>query len=202
MSSFEQALTFTIGTASISQLGEEGGFANNPADPGGATYRGVTLASWRAWTRNPAASVIELRTLSYAQLSAFYGANFWNPIYGDVLPPAVALSVFDHAVTAGVFHSAVILQAALGLSPADQDGHIGLAVTVPAVLKADLRPLLASLGNRQNLYYRGLATFPTFGRGWLARLSRRNAAAVALLGDAPVPPPSPATPALALAKAA
>ena len=42
---FDACLAFT--------LKEEGGYSDNPADPGGATNMGITLATYRQWSDNP-----------------------------------------------------------------------------------------------------------------------------------------------------
>lgn len=42
-------------------LRHEGGYVDHPADPGGATNRGITLATYRAWTKRPNATKEELR---------------------------------------------------------------------------------------------------------------------------------------------
>jgi hypothetical protein len=42
---FDTCLAFT--------LKEEGGYSDNPADPGGATNMGITLATYRQWADNP-----------------------------------------------------------------------------------------------------------------------------------------------------
>ncbi len=177
MTAFDGALAFTIGPSSHSPLGEEGGWSDNPADPGGATFRGVTLRSWRNWTGNRDVTAAELRTLTQGQLAAFYGASFWNVVRGDDLPAGVSLSVFDHAVNAGVYTSALILQRCVG---AAADGHIG-PLTLAATAKANPKALVVALGRQQDAFYRSRTTFPTFGKGWLARLARRDPAALAAI---------------------
>ena len=43
---FDACLAFT--------LREEGGYVDDPADPGGATNMGITLATYRQWSDDPA----------------------------------------------------------------------------------------------------------------------------------------------------
>ncbi len=42
---FQQCLNFT--------LTQEGGFVDDPYDPGGATNMGITLATYRSWDHDP-----------------------------------------------------------------------------------------------------------------------------------------------------
>jgi lysozyme family protein len=44
--------------------------------------------------------------------------------------------------------------------------------------------LIDDLRARHERYYRGLGTFATFGRGWLARLDSRHTEALAILTSA------------------
>ena len=172
---FASALAFTIGYG-VAGLGAEGGFVDNPKDPGGATYRGVTLATYRDYLGDPSFTVTQLKALADPALAAFYGAEFWNVVAGDALPPGVGLSVFDMAVDANPRHSARQLQQAVG---AEQDGYVG-PTTIAAAGKIAPGILVGHLASIQLAYYRALPTYPTFGRGWSARVSSRETAALAV----------------------
>ena len=158
-------------------LRHEGGYVDHPADPGGATNRGITLATYRAWTKRPNATKEELRGISEQTAREIYRENYWHPISADKLPHGVDHMVFDMGVNAGTFRSAQLLQEVLGVLV---DGRIG-PQTLAAAAQADPRQLIDDLRARHERYYRGLANFATFGRGWLARLESRHREAVALL---------------------
>ena len=91
---FTTCLTFT--------LQAEGGFVDNPADPGGATNMGITLATYRTYADAPSAGVMQIQDLSRDEASSIYRTLYWNPIRGDSLPAGVDLSVFDFGVNAGI----------------------------------------------------------------------------------------------------
>ncbi len=165
-------------------LAREGGFANHPADPGGATQAGVTLATFRQWVDDPAATIDQLRAISDAQLAALYSVNYWMPLRCQDLPCGVSLMVMDHGVLAGVRRSAMLLQQAVG---ATTDGWIGLA-TLAAVHRIPVSALIDTLGRLQDHYYRGCAAFPIFGKGWLARLAQRKATAYSAARASALPP--------------
>ena len=150
----------------------EGGWSDDPHDPGGATMRGVTLAVFRAWRHNPAATSAQLHAITAAELMAIYAALYWQPCRCGDLPAGIDLMVFDQAVNSGVRRSGMLLQEAALVLPAD--GWIG-----PATIRAvqGCGGLLDRLAAGQGAFYRSLPGFPRFGRGWLTRLDKRVAAA-------------------------
>lgn len=182
-------------------LSAEGGFVDNPDDPGGATNKGVTLATLTAWRTQEGLdppTVDDLRALSDDEAMAIWGANYWNKVRGDDLPAGVDLMVSDFGFNAGTKRSAVLLQQALGLHGGDVDGWIG-PQTLGMLSGLSAFRLIADLATRQALYYRSLAGFATFGHGWINRTDHRRASAVALSNAFGAPPaPSPDTSADAL----
>jgi lysozyme family protein len=171
---FDECLEFT--------LQSEGGYVDDPADPGGATNMGITLATLREWSDDRDLGVPQVQDMSLRTARAIYRALYWNPLRADDLPLGVDLSVFDFGVNAGIWRTARLLQRALGFTGDEVDGSIG-PETLTAAAKADARGLIDDLAERQAAYYRGLADFPTFGRGWLSRTEARKAAALAMIGN-------------------
>jgi lysozyme family protein len=168
MTTFSACLAFT--------LAAEGGYSDDPQDAGGPTDDGITLATWQSYTGDKTATIAEISTLTPAEIASFYASMFWNPVQGDDLSPGVALMVFDHAVMSGVQRSSIILQRGCG---ALQDGHIG-PLTVAAAARISPGALINTLEALQQTYLRSLVAFPRYGRGWLARLTRRASSAAAL----------------------
>jgi len=174
---FDTALAFT--------LAEEGSFVDDPRDPGGATNKGITLATFREY--QPGATVDELRAISDADVWRIYRLGYWNRMRCGDLPAGVGLSVFDFGVNAGPVPSALMLQWASGLSGDDVDGVVGPR-TIAAANRRAPAILIDTLAGMQAAHYRRLADFPTFGGGWLARTVRRRAAALAAADvDEPAP---------------
>lgn len=169
---FADCLAFT--------LAQEGGYVDDPFDPGGATNMGVTLATYRQWDRDPNLGPAAVQEMTRRTAAAIYRAQYWNPLLGDSLPPGVDLSTFDFGVNAGTGRSAMLLQDAVGFSGDEVDGCIG-PETLRAVLKADAEQVIEALASRQAEYYRGLAEFGRYGQGWLDRTERRRQAALAML---------------------
>src|SRR5215472_8640814 len=154
-------------------LKAEGGFVDNPADPGGATNMGITLATLREWSEDPDLGLAQIEDLPLRTARAIYRSQYWNPLQSDALPKGVDLSVFDMGVNSGIWTSARLLQRALGFTGEEVDGSIG-PETLAAAARVDARSVVDDLAIRQQAYYRGLADFATFGEGWLARMRERR----------------------------
>lgn len=154
-------------------LRHEGGYVDHPADPGGATNMGITLATLRDWRKRPV-SKAEVRALTRAEAADIYRARYWDAVRADDLPAGVDLMVFDLAVNSGVKRAALFLQEALGVAA---DGVIG-PVTLAALRAVRPVEVIERMAARRERYYRGLRTFPTFGKGWLVRLDSVHARAL------------------------
>lgn len=156
-------------------LREEGGFSDNPADPGGATQKGVTLETYTAWRHakdEPAPTVDDLRAISDDELDAIYSVEFFNPLRCHDLPRGLDLMLFDSAVNIGPKRAAIQLQRALGFNAHDVDGWVG-PKTITSATRADALTLLSTLAALQQEAYFASPNYPTFGRSWLARVNRR-----------------------------
>lgn len=164
MTRFSDCLAFT--------LAEEGGFVNDPRDPGGATNKGITLATYRAF--KPGVTVYDLRAISPLDVQQIYFTKFWQPLRCDELPLGVDLMVFDMGVNAGVGEGEKLLQTALNVKV---DGELG-PITMAAVKALNPAALLALLAMAETTYYHALKGFVTFGSGWEHRLTRRVIRAV------------------------
>jgi lysozyme family protein len=146
-------------------LKHEGGWADHPKDPGGATMKGVTIAVFREY-KGRAVTKDELRNISDDDLEAIYRVGYWDKVRGDDLPAGVDLMVFDLAVNSGPSRAARFLQGAVG---ADADGVIG-PKTLERVKATSATEIIAKMDDRREEFYRSLSTFATFGRGWMRRL--------------------------------
>jgi lysozyme family protein len=162
-------------TASVAfTLSQEGGFVDNPTDPGGATNKGITLATLRSVVSG--ATVQNLKAMSDEIASSIYWSRYWNMVAADKLPSGIDLMVFDMAVNAGPVESAKLLQRCVGTV---DDGVIGPHTIAAATAAKDL---LSTLGTAQMQFYLGLSGFQTFGHGWTRRIFARIVAAARLPG--------------------
>lgn len=146
-------------------LKSEGGFVNHPADPGGMTNLGVTKAVWEEWTRHEV-SEKAMRALTPEAVAPLYKARYWDRIKGDQLPAGVDYAVFDAAVNSGPGRAAKWLQACLGV---EVDGDIG-PKTLKVLAAADINTLIDDYAKRRLSFLTELPHWPTFGKGWSARV--------------------------------
>lgn len=144
----------TAAKAIANVLDHEGGYINHPDDPGGETNFGI---SKRAYPK------LDIRNLTQGDAIDIYRRDYWIPIKGDQLPPAVAIYLMDTAVNVGVSRAVRMLQKVVGVV---DDGSIGTK-TIEAVNAAP--NALQLLDAARLAYYRRLPTFATFGRGWTRR---------------------------------
>lgn len=168
-SNFNQSLVFV--------LQSEGGWSDNPADPGGATMKGVTLAVFRNLI-DPDATKTVLRNITDAQLNTVYHKSYWNVIRGDELPSGVDYAVFDFAVNSGPGRAAKYLQSVVG---ANADGSIGPA-TLAAVAKIAPATIINHLMDQRLAFLQRLDGWSTFGRGWSDRVATVRARALKMAG--------------------
>ena len=146
-------------------LVHEGGWADHPKDPGGATMKGVTLATYRRYFSEDK-SKDNLHNISAAELEEIYRSGYWNKCRCDKLPPGVDYAVFDAAVNSGPGRGVKWLQAAVG---AKQDGGIG-PNTLSRVEEQDPLRVTDDMCDRRLTFLRSLSTWPTFGKGWGRRV--------------------------------
>jgi len=158
-------------------LKSEGGYVNNPADPGGMTNLGVTKATWENWVGR-ASDEAEMRSLTPEKVEPLYKKKFWDAVRGDELPVGLDYLLFDFAVNAGAGRSIKTLQSAVGVTP---DGGFG-PMTMAAVQAIDPKELIERFSQAKEDFYRSLQTFATFGRGWLNRVADVKLKATSMIG--------------------
>lgn len=126
MSVFDRALELV--------LGHEGGFADDPDDPGGATMRGVTQATYDRFRDRKDLPRRHVREIDDWEVRAIY-RDYWEGAHCDALPPAVAVAHFDMAINAGPRQAVKTLQRAVGV---DVDGIFGPVTLAATEDRADL----------------------------------------------------------------
>lgn len=177
------ATTFERALALV--LTHEGGWSDDPADPGGATNLGVTIGTLSLWLGRPATRA-EVRALTPATVAPIYRRRFWDAIQGDALPAGLDVALFDFAVNSGPKRAVIGLQRALDVA---DDGRLG-PVTLAALADRDRPGLIDAVCDGRLAFLRALSTWPRFGRGWARRVEDVRAASLALhaAADRPAAP--------------
>ena len=155
-------------------LKSEGGWVNNPSDPGGETNLGVTKRVWEEYVGHPVES---LKKLTKEEVAPLYEQKYWRPCYGEVLPRGLDLLSFSMGVNAGTGRSVKLLQSSLGCVP---DGVIG-PKTRELISASNSATLIAKFSETRREYYRSLKNFPIFGKGWLNRVDSEEAEALQMV---------------------
>jgi len=111
----------------------EGGYVNDPDDPGGETYKGVArkiFSKWDGWTtidmlkrQSGFPANLDRDPDIQQSVSDFYRITFWDKMNGDqITNQEVASSIFDFGVNGGIGTSSALAQMVVGVKA---DGVIG-----------------------------------------------------------------------------
>lgn len=137
-------------------IDHEGGYVNDPKDPGGETKFGISKRSYPD---------VDIKNLTLEQAKAIYLRDFWNPL-GNA-HDAIKFQAFDFAVNSGIQTAIRKLQVAVGVA---DDGHWGPASTA-ALARMDVSDaLMLYLAERLD-FLRKLKTWSSFGAGWAGRIA-------------------------------
>lgn len=140
-------------------VGVEGGYVNDPNDPGGETKYGICKRD------HPNE---DIKALTLERAKEIYREKYWNPIKGDAFFWPLSFFLFDCAVNQGVGVAIKLLQRALRLK---EDGILG-PVTMGAVRKMDQVELCALFMAHRGLRYVQTRNYDIYGKGWFKRLFR------------------------------
>lgn len=137
-------------------IGHEGGYSNDPQDPGGETNWGISKRSY------PNENI---KTLTRESAKTLYFAQFWSPL-ADA-HDAIKFQVFDFAVNGGMTVAVRKLQAAIGVA---DDGHWG-PHSAQTLLPMDVNDVLMKYTAQRLRFYTSLKGWARFGAGWTNRVA-------------------------------
>lgn len=143
-------------------IGHEGGYVNDPRDPGGETNWGITKRTAQANGYQGS-----MQAMTREQAYKIYYSAFWLRYQCDKMPEAVAYQFFDAAVNHGLGNASRMLQRAVGVV---DDGVIG-NMTIAAIKKMAISDVIMRLNAERLEFYCKLSTFTTFGKGWVRRVA-------------------------------
>lgn len=134
----------------------EGGYTNDPNDPGGETNLGISKKAFPD---------LDIKNLTKKHASLIYKEQYYYKVYGDQLPKEIRLLVFNSAVNQGVSFAVKTLQKIVG---APIDGKMGLN-TLDKVLITDPLRIKKEFLSIQIDHYFSLKK-DMFIKGWIKRL--------------------------------
>jgi len=162
-------------------LKSEGGFVNNPHDPGGATNYGITQRVYDAFRKTSGQSgrPVSVRYISSTDVALIYRQQYWNAVRGDETPTGIDYCLFDEAVNSGPVKSIIDLQTALKVKA---DGQFGM-VTLGALLAVnDHAALINRICDLRLNWLHRIKTWRFFGKGWSNRIAFVRAGALKMAG--------------------
>lgn len=136
-------------------IGHEGGYVNDPDDPGGETNWGISKRSYPH---------LNIKDLTREDARGIYSRDFWD-VVGESIHPAIKFQVFDFAVNSGISTAIRKLQAAVGVA---DDGHWGPESDAKAK-GMDTNDILFRFIAERLDFWRKLKGWPKYGNGWIAR---------------------------------
>lgn len=137
-------------------LGNEGGYVNNPNDPGGETNWGISKRSYPE---------VDIKALTRDDAVAIYLRDFWQRGQMDQFDGAIAYQALDFAVNSGIETAIRKLQAAVGVA---EDGHVG-PVTVAAINAIPVPEVLGLFIAERLYFWTTCANWQFAGKGWARR---------------------------------
>ncbi len=169
MSDFSIALPIT--------LAFEGGYVDDPKDPGGETNLGITLRVFST-TAHPLLGIEptsdNLKNLQPAQAGIIYRANYWNAVRGDdIILQELANILFDFYVNSGT-HASSLLQKVVNnmgaAPPVVVDGNIGQK-TIDCLSALPQAEVYREFKAARLAFYQELGKkYPEFVDGWVHRV--------------------------------
>ncbi|MCC8039029.1 MAG: peptidoglycan domain protein [Bacteroidales bacterium] len=149
----------------------EGGFANHPNDKGGATNKGITIATFRHFFGS-GATVEQLKAMTDEQWETVFRKGFWNPFKGDEIKnQSIANICVDWAWGSGTTTAIKQVQRLLGVVA---DGVVG-NITLGAINNADPEKLFEKIRSARLAFVEAIvkrdASQQVFLKGWCNRIN-------------------------------
>lgn len=151
-------------------LGWEGGYANDPHDSGGPTWKGVTLNTYKSYCRRkgkPTPTIEDLRKLTESDIMDIARTLFWDKIKGDQIKnQSIADLIFDFVWMSGLGYVRYI-QRTLKITA---DGIFGNQ-TLTTLNQKSSQSLFDALIEQRKIYLANCNGSQYYLKGWLRRLN-------------------------------
>lgn len=130
-------------------LKSEGGYTNDPKDPGGPTNWGITIYDARMYWKNDATAE-DVRVMPLSVAKEIYKSKYWDKMGCDALPAGLDYTVFDYGVNSGIARSEKIAKEFAGKSVEQQ---------------------IEAINDERLSFLKSLPTWGHFGGGWSKRVA-------------------------------
>lgn len=139
-------------------LGHEGGYVNDPTDPGGETKWGISKRSYPN---------VSIASLTQEDAVEIYKKDFWLPLQGDRFHDGVAYQLLDSAVNSGIAQSIRFLQRAIGVA---DDGRFGPMSLAASQKMSETDQIFRFIAERLEFMTK-LKNWPNHSKGWARRIA-------------------------------
>lgn len=152
----------------------EGGYTNDPKDPGGPTNWGITIADARmyakefGWITDRQVTAADVKAMPKSFADKVYDAKYWDALNCDQLPAGLDYTICDYGVNSGIGRAGKVLRRVLGLP--DNDYHVTPNV-LAAVIIRKVDALINAVNAERLSFLHSLSTWSHFGAGWGRRVA-------------------------------
>jgi lysozyme family protein len=139
-------------------LGHEGGYVNDPRDPGGETKWGISKRSYPN---------LDIKNLTREYAISIYFRDFWAPLGAGQFHDGVAYQLLDFAVNSGIKTAIRGFQRALKVV---DDGIFGPKSHAAAKAMTETDQIMLLLAERLE-FMTNTKNWPDHGKGWARRIA-------------------------------
>lgn len=141
---------------------DEGGYVNDPQDPGGETKWGVSKRSYPH---------LDIANLTREDAKGIAKSDYWDK-FGYAPESTLRCMLADTAYNAGLDRAEKLLQHTLGVEADGQFGPLSqAALTERFTAQGDLA-LAAQFAAHRLMFYTDLGTWTRYGKGWTRRVAK------------------------------
>ncbi len=148
----------------------EGGFQNDPRDPGNWTGGKVNKGRLLGTKYGISAQTypfLDIPNITREDAKSIYKQDWWDELNMQAYPPSLTYQLFDAAVNHGIYNANKLLQYAVS---AKADGIIGTR-SHAAIARTEKNDLLLRFLAERLLFMTDIGIWKYNGRGWARRIA-------------------------------
>ena len=155
----------------------EGGFVDNPLDPGGRTNKGITQREYDSYRKRKVLPFNDVKNISDDEVTDIYYTDYYFPTQANLMTDIkVSWKVFDIGVNTGISRSIKYIQTIIGVVVDGQFGPNSLAVLKKYQQNSNwANTMMSLLVKMQVQHYNDIVTLHpnevVFLKGWLRRVN-------------------------------
>lgn len=153
---------------------DEGGYTNDPVDPGGATNWGITIHDARMYWKADA-TPLDVRNMPKSVAGEIYRTKYAAKVAYDQQPAGLDYAVLDAGINSGIGRALPWEAAVLGTT---NSGALALAAVAQQALKK--QDVIHAYWAKRLAFLHSLRTWGHFGGGWGKRVASGEALSVRL----------------------